>query len=205
MNQGLFITLEGIEGAGKSTQVEFISKLIEQRGSQTLITREPGGTRLGEAVREVLLHGKDLAILPETELLLMFSARCQHIEEIINPALTQGIVVICDRFTDASFAYQGGGRGVSQDSIIILEEWVQKNLKPDMTLLFDARVETGLERVRGRGPADRFESEDMAFFNRVRQSYLDRAAMEPDRIKIIDAEQDIPGIQNQIKSLIELL
>jgi dTMP kinase len=199
---GLFITLEGIEGVGKSTQMQFISSEIEHKGFRTLLTREPGGTKLGEAVRNILLNSADLSILPETELLLMFAARSQHIEEVIKPALKLGTIVICDRFTDASYAYQGGGRGISQDSIKILEKWVQKELTPDVTFLFDADVKTGLTRVASRGDSDRFESEDVSFFNRVRQSYLDRAKADPDRIKLINAEQDITGVQNKILTIL---
>jgi dTMP kinase len=199
---GLFITLEGIEGVGKSTQMQFISSEIEDKGFRTLLTREPGGTKLGEAVRNILLNSADLSILPETELLLMFAARSQHIEEVIKPALKLGTIVICDRFTDASYAYQGGGRGISQDSIKILEKWVQKELTPDVTFLFDADVKTGLTRVASRGDSDRFESEDVSFFNRVRQSYLDRAKADPDRIKLINAEQDITGVQNKILTIL---
>jgi dTMP kinase len=202
---GLFITLEGIEGVGKSTQMKFISSEIEQKGFRTLITREPGGTKLGEAVRKILLNSADLSILPDTELLLMFSARSQHIEEVIKPALTLGTIVICDRFTDASYAYQGGGRGISLDSIKILEQWVQKKLTPDVTFLFDATVTTGLNRVANRGHSDRFESEELSFFNRVRQNYLERAMDDPDRIKLIDAEQDITGVQNQILTILNTL
>jgi dTMP kinase len=202
---GLFITLEGIEGVGKSTQMQFISSEIEDKGFRTLLTREPGGTKLGEAVRNILLNSADLSILPDTELLLMFAARSQHIEEVIKPALKLGTIVICDRFTDASYAYQGGGRGISQDSIKILEQWVQKELTPDVTFLFDADVKTGLTRVASRGDSDRFESEEVSFFNRVRQNYLDRAKADPDRIKLIDSEQDIAGVQNQILTILNTI
>ncbi|MGY8814718.1 MAG: dTMP kinase [Gammaproteobacteria bacterium] len=205
MKAGLFITLEGIEGVGKSTQMQFISSEIEDKGFRTLLTREPGGTKLGEAVRNILLNSADLSILPDTELLLMFAARSQHIEEVIKPALKLGTIVICDRFTDASYAYQGGGRGISQDSIKILEQWVQKELTPDVTFLFDADVKTGLTRVASRGDSDRFESEEVSFFNRVRQNYLDRAKADPDRIKLIDSEQDIAGVQNQILTILNTI
>jgi len=202
---GLFITLEGIEGVGKSTQLKFISSEIALKGFRTLITREPGGTKLGEAVRKILLNSADLSILPDTELLLMFAARSQHIEEVIKPALTKGTIVICDRFTDASYAYQGGGRGLSLESIKILEQWVQKKLTPDVTFLFDATIRTGMKRVANRGASDRFESEELSFFNRVRQNYLDRAKYEPDRIKLIDAEQDITGVQRQILTILNAI
>ena len=205
MKQGKLVTLEGIEGVGKSTHVAFIAKTLEKKGFRTLSTREPGGTALGEAVREILLHGDGLKILPEAELLLMCTARSQHIAEIILPALEQGSVVICDRFTDASYAYQGGGRGIPEKSISILTTWVQTDLSPDLTLLFDATVETGLKRAGNRGGADRFESENINFFNRVRQCYLDRATREPGRIKVIDAEKDIPSVEKQISAVLETI
>ena len=205
MKHGMLVTLEGIEGVGKSTHLAFIAKTLEKKGFRTLVTREPGGTALGEAVREILLHGDGLKILPEAELLLMFTARSQHIAEIILPALEQGSVVICDRFTDASYAYQGGGRGIPEKSISILKKWVQKDLSPDLTLLFDATVETGLKRAESRGGADRFESENINFFNRVRQCYLDKATREPGRIKVIDAEQDIPSVEKQISAVLETI
>jgi dTMP kinase len=203
VKKGKLVTIEGIEGVGKSTHVAFITKILESKGCRTIVTREPGGTRLGEAIREILLHGDELVILPETELMLMFSARSQHIQEIIVPALANGSVVICDRFTDASYAYQGGGRGIPENLIRVLEEWVQKDLVPDLTLLLDASVETGLTRAGNRSGVDRFESENVNFFDRVRQTYLERAANEPQRIKIIDAEQDIPSVENQISDVLE--
>lgn len=205
MPQAKLITLEGIEGTGKSTHTVFIAKILESKGYRTIVTREPGGTQLGEAVRELLLHKKDCSILPITELLLMFSARAQHIEEVITPALQNGIAVICDRFTDATYAYQGGGRGISKDIITLLEKYIQKNLTPDLTLLFDATCETSLRRASKRENIDRFESESLNFFNTVRQTYLARAADEPDRIKVIDAEQDITSVQNQISAILDKL
>jgi dTMP kinase len=200
---GTFVTLEGVEGVGKSTHMGFIAKQIERSGVRAVMTREPGGTRLGEAVREILLHGQELDIFPETELLLMFAARSQHLEEVILPALAEGSVVICDRFTDASYAYQGGGRKIPESLIQTLEQSVQHDLRPDLTLLFDASVETGLKRAGRRSNADRFEAEDISFFNRVRETYLARAKADPGRIKIIDAEQDIVGVERQILSILE--
>lgn len=203
MNRGRFITLEGIEGVGKSTHLDFIAARLERTGHKVLVTREPGGTPLGEAVREILLHGGDLGIEPFTELLLMFSARCQHIEEVIRPALASGVTVVCDRFTDASYAYQGGGRGIHEERISTLEKLVQGDLVPDLTLLLDASVETGLRRAASRGGADRFESEAAAFFDRVRRVYIERAAREPGRVRLVDAEQGIEAVQAQIAALLE--
>ena len=203
MKKGKFLTLEGIEGVGKSTHIAYIAKRLETGGHRTLTTREPGGTRLGESVREILLHGNDLDILPQAELMLMFAARLQHVQEIIVPAIADGLVVVCDRFIDASYAYQGGGRGIPQEMIAVLDNWVLKDLRPDLTLLFDASVETGLRRAGNRSDADRFESENVNFFNRVRETYLERAKKEPERIKIIDAEQDMHTVEKQISAVLE--
>lgn len=204
MRPGRFITLEGIEGVGKSTQLQFIANWIKGRGEEVVITREPGGTRTGEAIRDVLLHGKDLQIDSGTELLLMFAARAQHLQQVIRPALAQGIHVLCDRFTDASYAYQGGGRGVPVEDIRELEVWVQRGLQPDLTLLFDASVRTGLARANRRGDPDRFEAETVGFFERARQTYLARAAAEPARFRVIDAEPEPEEVKKQIESILEL-
>jgi dTMP kinase len=203
MKRGKFITLEGIEGVGKTTHLEFIAGYLRNKGYQTLVSREPGGTRLGESIREILLHGGHLKIDPVTELLLVFSARSQHLKEVVLPALSRGVAVICDRFTDATYAYQGGGRGIAENDIRVLEQYVQKGLVPDLTLLFDAAVETGRRRAGKRGGADRFESEAAGFFERVRQAYLDRAKREPERIRVIDAERDISSIEKEIGSIVE--
>ena len=205
MNRGKFITLEGIEGVGKTTQLQFIATYFSKKGHQTLITREPGGTRTGESIRDILLHRGDLQIDPVTELLLMFAARAQHLQEVVLPALSRGVIVVCDRFTDATYAYQGGGRGIAQEQIRILEEYVQKGLIPDLTLLFDASVETGRQRANRRSEADRFEAEASGFFNRIRQAYLDRASDEPGRIKVINAEQDITAVEYEITRILELV
>jgi len=202
MSGGLFITLEGIEGVGKSTHAAYIDNYFRQLGQKTLVTREPGGTRTGESIREILLHGKDLDITPHTELLLMFAARAQHLHELIRPALAEGNIVICDRFTDASYAYQGGGRGIDLNEIRSLEKLVQKGLKPDLTLLFDAAVETGLKRAARRSEADRFESEAISFFEHVRQAYLQRAHQEPESIRIINAEQPLDMVEQQINNVL---
>ena len=202
MKRGLFITLEGIEGAGKSSQLDYICSILEGRGYDCLTTREPGGTPMGEAVRKILLHSDEFAISPRTELMLMFSARCQHLEQVILPALEKGQCVICDRFTDASYAYQGAGRGIAETEIKVLENWVQGEVRPDLTLLFDASVETGLQRARDRSDADRFESEKLDFFKRVREAYLDRARRDPKRIKLIDAELSMADVKAQLSSLL---
>ena len=198
MAKGIFITLEGIEGVGKTTQVDYLGEALRQRGHTVTITREPGGTSVGESIRNILLNSLDLDISDETELLLIFAARAQHIARVIEPALARGEVVICDRFTDASFAYQGGGRGIEDEKIQLLKDWVQKSLSPDLTLLLDAPVEVGMERADKRGELDRFESEDLRFFESIRQKYLELAREETDRIVVIDASSDMENVQDQV-------
>jgi len=202
MNRGLFITLEGGEGAGKSTSLAFVREFLEQAGRRVLVTREPGGTPLGEKIRELLLHGRANMDV-DTELLLMFAARAEHLARVIRPALANGAYVVCDRFTDATYAYQGGGRGVPEARIRILEDWVQQGLRPDLTLLLDIPVEQGLERAGQRSAPDRFEREKIDFFERVRNCYLAAAASEPQRIRVIDAACDIPQVQAQLRSVLE--
>ena len=204
-NQGRFITIEGIEGAGKSTHINYIAGLLKAPGRELVMTREPGGTLLGEAVREILLNKNSIKISGETELLLMFAARAQHLEEIIRPALARGACVVCDRFTDSSFAYQAGGRGVAWEIITRLKEIVHGDLAPDITLLFDLPVETGIARIRSRGSPDRFESEQLDFFQRVRDAYLQIAGAEPERMKIINAANSIEEVRENIKSTLETL
>jgi len=203
MNRGLFITLEGGEGAGKSTSLTFVREFLEQAGKRALVTREPGGTPLGEKIRELLLHGRDDMHL-DTELLLMFAARAEHLARVIRPALAEGMCVVCDRFTDATYAYQGGGRGVSSARIRVLEDWVQQGLCPDLTLLLDIPVEQGLVRAGQRSAPDRFEREKIDFFERVRNRYLAAAAAEPQRMRVIDAGHDIPAVQAQLRSVLEV-
>ena len=199
MDRGRFITVEGGDGAGKSTQIPFIEKLIRSRGHKLRVTREPGGTELGERLREILLNFSSGAMCDESELMLMFAARKQHLSEIIIPALESGIWVLCDRFTDATYAYQGGGRGIDASRIDVLENWVQQGLQPDLTLLFDVPVEIGLARTGKRGEAsDRFEQQKVRFKERVRESYLDRARRFSQRIKRIDAGQDLDTVQSCI-------
>ncbi len=196
---GQFITIEGIEGAGKSTQVAFIKEQLESQGKQVVITREPGGTEISEKIRELLLAPMPTAMEIDTELLLMFAGRAEHVGKVIRPALERGDWVICDRFTDASFAYQGGGRGVPRERINILADWTLKGLKPNLTFLFDLTVELGLERVIARKKGiDRFEQEKVDFFERIRDSYLESAQLEPERIKIIDSSQSIDYTRAQL-------
>jgi dTMP kinase len=203
MRRGLFITLEGAEGAGKSTSLPFVRDWLQQAGCKVLVTREPGGTELGERVREILLHGREIEISGETEILLLFAARAEHLAKFIRPALAAGTTVLCDRFTDATYAYQGGGRGVALERIAQLETWVQGDLRPDMTLLFDVPVEVGLERANRRSRPDRFEREDIAFFERVRRTYLERAAREPQRVRVIDARPPVPEVERQIAAVLQ--
>lgn len=196
--RGKFITVEGGEGAGKSSNIAFIREYLEQRDLDVIYTREPGGTPLGEEIRDLLLGHKHDGMSDETELLLMFAARAQHIAEVIKPALEAGQWVLCDRFTDASFAYQGGGRGMDWEKIKSLESWVQGELRPDLTLLLDLPIEIGMERAGKRSAPDRFESEAFSFFEKVRAAYLRIAKEQPGRVKVIDAAQALQEVQNQI-------
>lgn len=200
--RGKFITLEGGEGVGKSTNMEFIRDLLEQQGYSVVLTREPGGTELAEKIRALLLDKNSEAITPTAELLLMFAARAQHIAQVIEPALQQGQWVLCDRFTDATFAYQGGGRDMDGQTIAWLEQCVQGDLRPDLTLLLDAPVETGMRRAQQRSESDRFEQERLDFFERVRQAYLQLAQQHPQRIKIINAGQALAQVQRDITEVI---
>ncbi|MCW8944176.1 MAG: dTMP kinase [Sedimenticola sp.] len=198
IKKGKFITVEGGEGAGKSSNLAFIRDLLEQSGCEVVFTREPGGTALGEDIRDLLLGHKHTGMASDTELMLMFAARAEHLNRLILPALNQGKWVLCDRFTDASYAYQGGGRGIDMSRIKLLETWVQKGVNPDLTLLLDLPVQTGLDRAGQRSEPDRFEVEQTAFFERVRTTYLERAQQEPDRFQIIDAAVTLPQVQEQI-------
>jgi dTMP kinase len=199
---GKFITLEGIDGAGKSTHLEWLRETLEQRGHEVVVTREPGGTPLGETLRGLLLnHHMHL----ETEALLMFASRREHLAEVIVPALQQGKWVISDRFTDASFAYQGGGRGIDEARLGILEDWVQQGLQPDLTLLFDVPLEVARQRLAANASLDRFEQEQQDFFQRVRDAYLRRAAQFPARIRVIDSARPLPAIRAELEILIAAL
>lgn len=203
MTPGKFITLEGGEGAGKSTNLAFVSNFLQTSGKSVKVTREPGGTRLGESVRSLLLAHDNGKMSADTELLLIFAARAQHMDTVIWPSLQSGQWVICDRFTDASYAYQGGGRNIAEERIRILEQWVQGAFRPDLTLLFDVATEIGMSRAFQRSDPDRFESEQSAFFQRVRNSYLSLAHRFSDRIKIIDASQSLSDVQQDIQMHLE--
>ncbi len=196
--EGVFITFEGVEGAGKTTNIEFIANIIGEAGKQIVLTREPGGTQVGEAIRDILLSKELPEMHHDTELLLMFAARAEHLQRVIIPALKQGKWVLCDRFTDASYAYQGAGRGINLKRIEQLENWVQGDLRPDVTFLFDLDAETGLARARKRGETDRFEQQELDFFNKVREQYLNLAKQHPQRFRIIHAQHDLPTVQRQI-------
>lgn len=201
-NRGFFITLEGIEGVGKTTHAEFLAQRLREQGRRVRLTREPGGTVAGEAIRNLLLQHRKPAADGMVELLLIFAARAQHLAEVVRPALAAGETVVCDRFTDATYAYQGGGRGIPRDRIAWLEEVVQNGLRPDMTLLFDAPVEIGLERARERGDGNRFEDEDIAFFTRVRKTYLAIAQAETARVRVINVDRPLTAVQDDLRSLV---
>jgi dTMP kinase len=198
--RGKFITLEGIDGAGKSTHLTWLADLLRQRGITVRVTREPGGTAFGEKLREVLLDPMN-SMHAETEAMLMFAARREHLDKVIEPALAQGVCVVCDRFTDATFAYQGGGRGVEWPRLTQLEQWTQRGLQPDLTLLFDLAPEIGRQRARGARSADRFEQEQDDFYRRVREAYLRRAREAPSRIRVIDASRSVAQIQQQLTDI----
>ncbi len=197
-NRGLFITVEGGEGVGKSTNIAFLEQQLRDRGVDLLVTREPGGSKLGEALRQLLLDVSDESVDPMAELLMMFAARAQHIKTRIEPALAAGRWVLCDRFTDATYAYQCGGRGIARSAVAVLEELVQEQLRPDCTLLLDAPVSIGMARARERGQLDRFEQEELAFFERVRATYLDLAENSSGRYRIIDASAPLEVVQQQL-------
>ncbi|GAB3380968.1 dTMP kinase [Spongiibacter taiwanensis] len=201
VSQGLFITIEGTEGVGKSSNISLIAELLSEAGIDFIQTREPGGTPLAEAIRELLVSPRDEKVCDMTELLLVFAARAQHLEQRIAPALAAGKWVLCDRFTDATFAYQGAARGMGADTIAQLETLVQGERRPDLTLLLDAPVEIGMNRAGKRGALDRFEQEQISFFERVRQCYLARAAAEPERYRVVDASRDLAAVQTDIRAL----
>ncbi len=198
--RGKFITLEGIDGAGKSTHLAWLADFFRQHGLTVRVTREPGGTELGEKLRQVLLDPKN-AMHAETEAMLMFAARREHLGQVIEPALAQGEWVVCDRFTDATFAYQGGGRGMDWQRLSQLEQWAQRGLQPDLTLLFDVAAEIGRQRARRARSADRFEQEQSDFYRRVRDGYLRRAREASSRIRVIDASQSVAQIQQELTDI----
>lgn len=200
--RGKFITLEGMDGAGKSTHIPDIIKLLEIKGVEVISTREPGGTALGEQLRTLLLNEP---MHPETETLLMFAARREHINQIIEPALARGAWVLSDRFTDATYAYQSGGRGVLAKKVIELESWVQGGLQPDLTLLFDVPVEVSVARLASARTPDKFERESVDFFTKIRNAYLDRALNNPNRFRIINSNQALENVKVEVKNVISSL
>ena len=200
--RGKFITLEGMDGAGKSTHIPDIIKLLELKGVEVISTREPGGTLLGEQLRTLLLNE---AMHPETETLLMFAARREHISQIIEPALARGAWVLSDRFTDATYAYQSGGRGVLANKVIELEAWVQGDLQPDLTLLFDVPVEVSVARLASARAPDKFERESAEFFTKIRNAYLDRANKNPNHFCIINSNQALDDVKVEVKNVISTL
>ena len=195
-NLGKFITLEGVDGAGKTTHIEFIKNYLSELNINYVMTREPGGTALGEKLRDILLHDE---MNPQTETMLMFAARNEHIDKIIRPNLIKGAVVISDRFTDATYAYQAGGKGVKDEKIDILKKWVQEDLRPDLTFLFDLSVEVSIERLNKTRKLDKFEREDKSFHKKIREKYLTLVEASPERFCVLNSEASIEKIQNQIK------
>ena len=205
MQRGKFLTIEGTEGVGKSTNLAFVRDWLTARGIEVVVTREPGGTPLAEEVRGLLLSKRDEAVDETAELLLVFAARAQHLARVIKPALARGAWVLSDRFTDATYAYQGGGRGLSKATIEQLEQLVQGDLRPDLTLILDIDVELGLNRARQRGELDRFESETIEFFERVRAAYRQRTEFAPERYAVVDAGQELIAVQADINRLLSKL
>jgi dTMP kinase len=199
---GMFITVEGIEGVGKTTNMEYLQQTIAAAGRELVVTREPGGTPLGEALRGLLLDPQYKGMNPDCELQLMFAARAEHLDKVIRPAIEAGQWVLCDRFTDATYAYQGGGRGLDAGRIAALEELVQGDFRPDLTLLLDVPVEVGLARAGNRSAPDRFEQEQVDFFERVRQAYLDMATSHDGRYRVIDASRSLDRVQEQLAEVL---
>jgi len=204
MGKGRFITIEGIEGVGKSTNVDFVAGFFREQGDVVTVTREPGGTASAERMRDLILETPGDGLSDMAELLLMFAARAEHLQQVIMPALGRGETVVCDRFTDASFAYQGGGRGIDERHIAGLRDIVQGTLRPDLTLLLDASTEVSAERVAGRDWKDRFEQERAEFFGRVRDAYLDIAAREPERVIVINAAEPLEQVRASVQQILTL-
>ena len=203
--KGLFITLEGAEGSGKTTNVEVVAQLLDDHAIPYQLTREPGGTKLGESLRAVLLNPDTGEMAPESELLLMFTARLEHVRQVIQPALDRGEWVICDRFTDSSYAYQGGGRGLAFAKIEMLEKWCLGDFKPDITLLFEVALEVAMQRVVKRGQLDRFEDQENAFFERVNKAFFSLAKNNASRYRIIDGNKTIEQVKQQVITTLEPL
>lgn len=203
--RGHFISVEGVEGVGKSTAVAFLQKYLISQSISLILTREPGGTEIAEAIRQVFLGHYTEKMHPDTELLLLFAGRMQNIHHVILPALRQGQWVLADRFVDASFAYQGGGRGVELSHLQHLASWIQNDLQPDLTILLDAPIAVGMQRIQSRGAKDRMEMEGVEFFERVRQAYLNRAKAEPQRFCVIDAAQSLAAVQQDLRQAVQRL
>lgn len=201
--KGLFITLEGGEGVGKSTNMAFVGDFLRTNNVDFIETREPGGTALAESLRAILLAKQSEENWSEmAELLIIFAARAQHLQQVILPAIESGVTVLCDRFTDATYAYQGGGRDMGFEAIATLEQLVQQDLRPDLTILLDAPLEVGMQRARERSELDRFESEQLTFFQKVRNAYLARASQEPSRFAVVDASQTLAAVQTELKQVL---
>jgi dTMP kinase len=202
---GCFLTFEGGEGAGKSTNLDYVRDRLEAAGIPLLLSREPGGTALGERIRALLLTPEYKGMSSDAELLLMFAARAEHLHKVIIPALQRGTWVLCDRFTDATYAYQGGGRGIPSERIAVLEDWVQGGFQPDMTILFDLPIDVGMQRAGQRGELDRFEQEDVSFFEAVRASYRERARQHPRRFRVVDASLELDAVRQQLDEILDEL
>ena len=202
---GKFITVEGIEGVGKTTNISYVQQVLQSAGHEVVLTREPGGTPLGEAIRGLLLDPHYIGMDPVCELQLMFAARAEHLAQVIRPAIAEDQWVLCDRFTDATYAYQGGGRGIDTTIIARLEQLVQGDFRPELTLLLDVPVEVGLARASGRSDPDRFEQEKVDFFERVRQAYLEMAAAQPHRYRVIDAAVPLAQVQAQLGEVLSVI
>lgn len=202
---GCFLTFEGGEGAGKSTNLDYVRDRLEAAGIPLLLSREPGGTALGEQIRALLLTPENKGMSSDAELLLMFAARAEHLHKVIIPALQRGTWVLCDRFTDATYAYQGGGRGIPSERIAVLEDWVQGGFQPDMTILFDLPIDVGMQRAGQRGELDRFEQEDVSFFEAVRASYRERARQHPRRFRVVDASLELDAVRQQLDEILDEL
>ena len=203
MNNYEFITLEGIEGVGKSTAIEVVRRVLEDKGRDVIITREPGGTPIGEKVRDILLSAQNNEMSPVSELFLLLAARAQHLAEVVSPALASGKCVVCDRFFDATFAYQGAGRGLDISIIKSATDLISPFFIPTLTLLLDAPVEVGFQRIKNRGHTDRFEEQNRVFFERIRASYLNRARLEPKRFCVIDASQSLGEVSNSVELILQ--
>jgi dTMP kinase len=201
--KGLFITFEGIEGSGKTTLIPFARDYLVDQGVNLIMTREPGGTEIAELIREIILRHSQEKMNEDTELLLYFASRAQHLAQKIKPALEAGQTVLCDRFTDSSFAYQGGGRGLDESRIAVLENFVHRGFQPDITILFDVDPKIGLKRIQNRKDLDRFDVEKQEFFERVRAVYLKRAKQYSDRYRIIDANKDLESVKRDLKNLLD--